>query len=57
MQLSDNLVVDPRMQRELHSQGVAHLAVRMRDVSVWSVRWSYPVSPAAWDALEWDHFQ
>jgi hypothetical protein len=29
--LSDNLVVDPRMQRELHSQGVAHLAVRVRD--------------------------
>ena len=29
--LSDNLVADPRMLRELHSQGVAHLAVRIRD--------------------------
>jgi hypothetical protein len=29
--LSDNLVADPRMQRDLHSQGVAHLAVRVRD--------------------------
>jgi len=29
--LADSLVVDPRMQRELHSQGVAHLAVRVRD--------------------------
>jgi hypothetical protein len=29
--LSDNLVTDPRMQRDLHSQGVAHLAVRVRD--------------------------
>jgi hypothetical protein len=29
--LSDNLVSDPRMLRDLHSQGVAHLAVRVRD--------------------------
>jgi bacteriocin biosynthesis cyclodehydratase domain-containing protein len=29
--LSDNLVADPRMLRELHSQGVAYLAVRVRD--------------------------
>jgi hypothetical protein len=29
--LSDNLVADPRMQRDLHRQGVAHLAVRVRD--------------------------
>jgi bacteriocin biosynthesis cyclodehydratase domain-containing protein len=29
--LADNLVVDPRMLRDLHSQGVAHLAVRVRD--------------------------
>jgi bacteriocin biosynthesis cyclodehydratase domain-containing protein len=29
--LTDNLVTDPRMLRELHSQGVAHLAVRVRD--------------------------
>jgi bacteriocin biosynthesis cyclodehydratase domain-containing protein len=29
--LSDNLVADPRMLRELHRQGVAHLAVRVRD--------------------------
>lgn len=29
--LSDNLVVDPRMLRDLHSNGVAHLAVRVRD--------------------------
>ncbi len=29
--LSDNLVADPRMLRELHSHGVAHLAVRVRD--------------------------
>jgi hypothetical protein len=29
--LSDNLVADPRMQRDLHSQGIAHLAVRVRD--------------------------
>jgi hypothetical protein len=29
--LSDNLVADPRMLRELHNQGVAHLAVRVRD--------------------------
>jgi bacteriocin biosynthesis cyclodehydratase domain-containing protein len=29
--LSDNLIADPRMLRELHSHGVAHLAVRVRD--------------------------
>jgi hypothetical protein len=29
--LSDYLVADPRMLRDLHSQGVAHLAVRVRD--------------------------
>jgi hypothetical protein len=29
--LSDRLVADPRMLRDLHSQGVAHLAVRVRD--------------------------
>lgn len=29
--LSDNLVADPRMLRDLHSEGVAHLAVRVRD--------------------------
>jgi bacteriocin biosynthesis cyclodehydratase domain-containing protein len=29
--LSDNLVADPRMLRDLHSHGVAHLAVRVRD--------------------------
>src|SRR6201998_3455129 len=29
--LSDNLVADPRMHRDLHSQRVAHLAVRVRD--------------------------
>jgi bacteriocin biosynthesis cyclodehydratase domain-containing protein len=29
--LSDNLVTDPRMLRELHNHGVAHLAVRVRD--------------------------
>lgn len=29
--LSDNLVTNPRMLRDLHSQGVAHLAVRVRD--------------------------
>jgi hypothetical protein len=29
--LSDNLVADPRMLRDLHSQGIAHLAVRVRD--------------------------
>jgi hypothetical protein len=29
--LSDNLVADPRLQRELHSQRVAHPAVRVRD--------------------------
>src|ERR1700758_2821965 len=29
--LPDNLVADPRMVRDLHSQGVAHLAVRVRD--------------------------
>jgi bacteriocin biosynthesis cyclodehydratase domain-containing protein len=29
--LSDNLVADPRMLRDLHGQGVAHLAVRVRD--------------------------
>ena len=31
MVLSDNLITDPRMLRDLHSQGVAHLAVRVRD--------------------------
>jgi len=31
MVLSDNLVADPRMLRDLHGQGVAHLAVRVRD--------------------------
>lgn len=29
--LSDNLVADPRMVRDLHAQGVPHLAVRVRD--------------------------
>ncbi len=29
--LSDFLVADPRMVRDLHSQGVAHLLVRVRD--------------------------
>ena len=29
--LTDYLVADPRMVRDLHSQGVAHLAVRVRD--------------------------
>jgi hypothetical protein len=29
--LSDYLVADPRMLRDLHSQGVPHLAVRVRD--------------------------
>ena len=29
--LSDYLVADPRMVRELHSRGVAHLPVRVRD--------------------------
>lgn len=29
--LSDYLVADPRMVRDLHSQGVAHLLVRVRD--------------------------
>ena len=29
--LADNLVADPRMLRDLHSQRVAHLAVRVRD--------------------------
>jgi hypothetical protein len=29
--LSDNLVADPRMVRDLHSRGVAHLPVRVRD--------------------------
>ena len=31
MVLSDYLVADPRMLRDLHSQGVAHLPVRVRD--------------------------
>ena len=29
--LSDSLVADPRMVRDLHSRGVPHLAVRVRD--------------------------
>jgi hypothetical protein len=29
--LSDSLVADPRMVRELHSRGVPHLPVRVRD--------------------------
>jgi hypothetical protein len=29
--LSDYLVADPRMVRDLHSQGVPHIAVRVRD--------------------------
>jgi hypothetical protein len=29
--LTENLVADPRMVRDLHSQGVPHLAVRVRD--------------------------
>ena len=29
--LSDYLVADPRMVRDLHSQGVSHLPVRVRD--------------------------
>jgi hypothetical protein len=29
--LTDYLVADPRMVRDLHNQGVAHLPVRVRD--------------------------
>ena len=29
--LSDNLVADPQMLRDLHSQRIAHLAARVRD--------------------------
>ena len=29
--LSDYLVADPRMVRDMHSRGVAHLPVRVRD--------------------------
>ena len=29
--LSDSLVADPRLVRDLHSQGVPHLPVRVRD--------------------------
>ena len=29
--LSDSLVADPRMVRDLHTRGVPHLAVRVRD--------------------------
>ena len=31
MVLSDSLVADPRMVRDLHSRGVPHLPVRVRD--------------------------
>ncbi len=31
--LSDYLVADPRMVRDLHNQGVPHLPVRIRDGS------------------------
>ena len=50
--LSDYLVADPRMVRELHSQGVAHLPVRVRDGTglvgplvipgMFTERWSAP---------------
>jgi hypothetical protein len=29
--LSDNLVADPHIVRDLHSRGIAHLPVRVRD--------------------------
>ena len=29
--LADDLLADPRMVRDLHSRGVPHLAVRVRD--------------------------
>src|SRR5271156_1685169 len=52
--LSDNLVADPRMLRDLHSQRVAHLAVRVRDGTglvgplVIPGVTSGPLSAAAW---------
>jgi len=48
--LSDNLVADPRMLRDLHSQGIAHLAVRVRDGTGLVRRWIVPGVPAAWGA-------
>ena len=38
--LSDYLVADPRMVRDLHSQGVPHLPVRVRDDTGLVGRWS-----------------
>ena len=37
--LSDFLVADPRMLRELHSQGVAHLRCGYATAPGWWVRW------------------
>jgi hypothetical protein len=41
--LSDCLVADPRMVRDLHSQGVPHLPVRVRDGTG---LWGHWLSPA-----------
>ena len=37
--LSDALVADPRLVRDLQSEGVPHLPVRVRDGSAWWARW------------------
>ena len=41
MVLSDSLVADPRMVRDLHSRGVPHLPVRVRDGIGLVGRWSF----------------
>ena len=37
--LSDYLVADPRLVRDLQAAGVPHLPVRVRDGRAWSGRW------------------
>jgi hypothetical protein len=53
--LSDNLVADPRMLRDLHSQSVAHLAVRVRDGTGLVGPLVIPGVTSAWIITNWDY--
>jgi len=55
--LYDNQVADPRMLRDLHSHGVAHLAVRVRDGIGLVGPLVIPVSPAAWVVTRGNYLQ
>jgi hypothetical protein len=53
MVLTDYLVADPRMVRDLHSQGALTFAVRVRDGTGLVGPLSSPARPAAWSITNW----